>query len=280
MACEIWGLDAVAGEAVLRDGEYWLLISSEEAWRPARFSGGEEALRWSLTHRVVAVGKSCSSLDAAVIEARKVCLRAWRKGAFSTEEILRLFAEVERETELARARQRRAGLRPPDWERKLPEIQQAALEMDRYFGARGCTTEESLRMTLLALDLYQQRQGWRQPGSPRPGLFEIGREVLLSQKSRQATDAALPASPGSSFEEQRLARSFSELPQGVLQCVRLWAGSDYDEKDLAILLRIPEEVVWKQLSAAAGALGRSAEQLRTPEVAQAALRVLRSRAAG
>lgn len=182
--------------------------------------------------------------------------------------------------ELARARQRRAGLRPPDWERRLPEVRQAALELDRYFGARGCAAEESLRLTLMTLDLFQQRQDWRQPGNPLPGLFEIGREVLLSQRSRQTRDPAPSAPPGSPFEEQRLVRSFSELPLGVLQCVRLWAGSDYDEKDLAILLRIPEEVVWEQLSAAARALGRSAEQLRIPEVAQAALRVLRSKAAG
>jgi DNA-directed RNA polymerase specialized sigma24 family protein len=99
--------------------------------------------------------------------------------------------------------------------------------------------------------------------------------VLSSRETREGeADAVVSGTGLSAYEEQRLARRLNGLPYEVLQCLSLWAGSDYETDDLSILLRIPENLVRERLSYATNELGRSLEQLRTPEVARSVLRRL------
>jgi hypothetical protein len=235
--CEIWALDPEAGEAILREVDLWYLSAMDRKWKPVELDSPQGILEWSLSRAVVPVGRRYATRDEAVIVARQVCRTAWQAGMTSPDEIDRLLDEVEAE------RGRRREEDPVEWARRFPEILRAALELDRYFQAQGCTVEESLEWSCRTLKKLQDSGDW-----PRPGreLDLVLRRLAGSVQREARGRPEKPNSPErrlSDYERKRLAKDLDRLPVEELEILTCWANSGHSEEEIATLLHVaPGEV--------------------------------------
>ncbi|HEX4959270.1 MAG TPA: hypothetical protein VF173_00430 [Thermoanaerobaculia bacterium] len=254
MPCELWAIDAGGGEAILRVGRRWYLSSMDRAWRPVEVKAPQGVLEWSLSRHVVPVGRQYEDLERAVITARRLCLEAWRTGGTTSGEVGRLLSDE-------------APLPADDgWGRRQSEIIRQAVKLDHYFEVQGCTSEESLRLTLQVLQELQESGDWRRlwGRSLLLRLLNDAREVYL----RQGGDAE-KASPELSDYQQRLyKKNLQKLSFDELSCLSLWADGDYTAEEVATVLGLSAEMVLGRLSRAAAEMGRPLVQLREPALAE------------
>lgn len=254
MACELWALDAGAGEAILKEGDRWYLSSMDHAWRPIEVESPQGVLEWSLSRHVVPVAREFADLDRAVITARHLCRSAWKTGSISSEEVGGLLE----------------GLGPVRagnaWEERLPEIIRQAVKLDPFFQARGCRSEESLLFTLRVLAGLRDSGDWKglQGRDLVLRLFSDARALYLRERGES------PEAPGrglSDYQQRLYKKNLRNLSFEELSCLALWADSKYSVEDVATVLGLPSESVQGRLLRAAAEMGRSLEQLRDPALA-------------
>jgi hypothetical protein len=271
VACELWAIDAGAGEAILREGKRWYLSSMEHAWRPIEVNSPQGVLEWSLSRHVVPVSREYGNLDRAVIMARRLCRAAWKAGGMPSEEVRLLLDEAGKEHE---GRRRSPQLK--EWEERLPEIIRQAVELDRFFQVKGCSSEESLRFTLRVLEQLRESGEWRRNWGRDLllRLFDIARAVYLQEheESPGTSDRGL-----SDYLLRLYKKSLGKLSLEDLGCLALWADANYSVEAIAILLSTSAEAVHRRLDRAATEIGRPLEQLRVPGLADLC-RALLSRA--
>lgn len=254
MACELWAIDAGAGEAILKEGDRWYLSSMDHAWRPIEMESPRGVLEWSLSRHVVPVSREFADLDRAVITARHLCRSAWRTGGISSEEVDRL---------LAGEGPARAG---NEWEERLPEILRQAVQLDHFFQAKGVRSEESLRFTLRVVQGLRDSGEWRglQGHDLVLRLFNDARALYL----REREEGPETSGRGLSDYQQRLYRkNLRSLSFEELSCLALWADAKYSVEEVATVLGLSSELVQGRLFRAAGEMGRPLEQLRDPALA-------------
>jgi hypothetical protein len=276
MACELWALDAGAGEAILRSESRWSLVSSDRAWRPEPLEGADEVLRWSTSRTPVPVGRRFAEEDEAILVLREVCIEAWRAGSRTPTEIDRLLAEV---VASRAARLEDTAQLDREWAARFPEICRAAAGLDHYYRSRGYSIEKSLSLVLEAMDLLRQRSDWRGRGASIPAIL-FGLAVHRDRVSPAEVGGTLPTSSGPTGDPERVVRSaeiLEGLSEQVLEALALWADSDHSFEDLASILRVSVFRVTTLLGKAADSLERPLERLRHPALAKLCREVLRTR---
>ena len=179
------------------------------------------------------VGRRYGTRDEAIIVARQVCRTAWRAGMTSPDGIDRLLDEIEAE------RERRREEDPAEWARRFPEILSAALKLDRYFQARGCTVEVSLEWTCRALQKLRESNDVAETGARVESAFSAvwwapsrGRPWDWTENSPWDPKLQL-----SDYERKRIARNLDRLPIGELEILTCWADSSYGGDEISILLQ-------------------------------------------
>lgn len=271
MGCELWALDPEAGEAILRQEDCWYLSAMDRRWQPVELESPQGVLEWSLTRAVVPVGRAYGTRDEAVIVARQACRTAWRAGITSPAGIGSIIAGIEAE------RGPRQAADPSEWSRRFPEINRAALELDRYFQAQGCTVEESLDWICQALQKLRESSDWPQSG---PELRLVLRRLAgaVQREARGRPERTSPqGSQLSDHERRRLTKDLERLPLEVLEILTCWADSGHDEEEIATLLRATRKEVRRALEASFEALGQSGHALRGAAFAELCKETLRRR---
>lgn len=271
MPCELWALDPQGGEAVLRQGrERWCLVSMERSWRPLAQEFPSDVLQWAACRCVVPVRRKYRSMDDAILAVRSVCRATWRTGSTSSEEVLQILEETDRDRGQLRASD------SPGWEERFPEINKAALELDAYFQEQGCSKEESLHGILKTLQLLKESGDWWLSGRLlRLALRKLARQTGLA--ARQQSREPDPAPQLSEYERRRMKKALERLSYESLTALTYWADPSRSQKEVAILVGAPLKEVRKRLAPAVQALGRPAEQLRGKGVVEICQEVLKAR---
>lgn len=287
MSFELWALDVAAGEAVLRTGESWLLVSMSHQWRPVELDSPEGILRWALSRSLVRTRREYSTSDEAILTIRRVCQASWRAGTVSSEGVEQLLGEIQQDRErIATAPEIR------DWKAHFPEINRAALGLDHFFRARGYPVDESLQLILETLRRLRRFGAWRERGRELSlTLFEIARHVARERRGSilSLEDEQVP--PGqaepvetrgsvkriSDYEERRLGKALLALSAEALAFLALWSEPTYSLRQVALCLGVAPEVAQEHLKIVTESLGRSAEDLRNPKLGDLCRGLIRNR---
>ncbi|MFY9825107.1 MAG: hypothetical protein WAM82_27260 [Thermoanaerobaculia bacterium] len=270
MSCELWAIDAEGGEAILKEGDRWYLSSLDHAWRPVEVEAPQGVLEWSLARHVVPVGREYGDLERAVITARRLCRAVWRAGGMSTDDVRRWLDG----TVLARRPER--GPDAKAWEERLPEILREAVKLDRFFQAKGCPSEESLRLTLRVLEQLRGSGEWRglRGRDLLLRLFDAAWAIYRDTRVERPKAPETPETPEtperglSDYDRRLFKKNLRRLGPGELSCLTLWADTSYSVEDLAILLNLSPETVQERLDRAAEGMGRPLAELRRLALAE------------
>jgi hypothetical protein len=201
--------------------------------------------------------------------ARQVCRAAWRAGMTSPDEIGRLLDEVEAE----RGRRREGD--PAEWSRRFPEFLRAALELDRYFQARGCSVEESLEWTCRTLQKLRESDDGPRPGRELSLVLRRLAGAVQRETRERPEEPAAPERRWSDYERKRLARDLDRLLTDELEILTCWADSSHSENEIATLLQVAPEEVERTLDSVSATLSRPLAELRGAvfaDICKAALR--------
>lgn len=228
-------LDTAGGRAVVRMADRWYLLLRSREWRPVDIGGRERALAPCFSWPVTPIRRSFETFEELIDLVRRLC----------------------------------AGREPPEeapdpWDEKLIEvIHEYSGLLDRTFAARGCTEDESLQLAVETL-------GWLRDIGPVEDedipwlLFRLAREAHQGDggETAEELDEDREVRP----VEPRLRKILRSLDRGALQCLVLWGEPDLGLVEISKLLRVPPEDVRTRLSVVALRLGRSMEELRSPEI--------------
>jgi DNA-directed RNA polymerase specialized sigma24 family protein len=144
------------------------------------------------------------------------------------------------------------------------------VKLDRFFQAKGCPSEDSLRFTLRVLEQLRRSGEWK-------GLRE--RDLLLrfftaAWEIHGQTRVEDPATPEtlerdlSDYDQRLFRKNLKRLEPDELSCLTLWTDTTYSVEDLAVLLNLSPEAVQESLDRAAQGMGRPLEELRRTAVAE------------
>lgn len=258
MPCEIWAVDAGAGEAVLQSLDGWYLLSIHADWRPVVLNP-EEVLNWSLAGRSVAVGWKLRSLQEAVILARRMCLAALSRQATGFEGWKELLQEF-------------------GW--MLEVIDRYGDRLDQYFKAHGRSKEESFQLSLGVLSSLQGSRYLNLEGEELPlRLLEILQASTTAEASQGVSDERQPLEIRS-VEEGRLTKALPGLSWEELSCLTIWADVGTSTEQVASLLLLTREQVERTLDGVAEKLRRPLERLKDPRLEKDCQRAVRIRVRG
>jgi len=250
---ELLGLDAAGGKAIVRRADRWYLLLRSRAWRPIDIGGEERALSWRSALPVTPFRRSFESFDEVIDSVRRLCGgEADRRGGDGAEPA--------------------AG----PWEQKLEEIiHRFSGLLDRTFAARGCSSEESLQLSLEALRWLREMGPVEDEDVPWL-LYWLAREVyfVAHREPGEGSEEGLvsPAEGVGALGETRLRKALSSLDRRTLQCLILWQDQSLEE--MQTLLRISPLDVQSRLALAALRLGVTINALRDPVLLETCRSVL------
>jgi hypothetical protein len=285
MSYELWAIDAGAGEAVLRQGQRWFLLSLDYDWEPREMRGESDAFKWAVSGPVVPVGIQYASLSGAIDNIRRVCLVAIEgPEPLSSEYVLLLLAGdgAKRPSSAEESHARGSA-----WEKELREIVRLySRRLDRYFESKGLSRDKVFELRCETL----RRAGEGVSSSARK--IDLGRWVFglaqhaylelggnrLNQRGEDEHQSEianlwwLPAPRG----EAEWGGNLDNLSEEDLLCLGAWSRSEtnYSYEQVAVGLHMPVQRVRECLERVAELLGRSPEELRDSSLRQACLEVI------
>lgn len=245
---ELFAVDLASRRAILRREERWYLVSSERRWHPLDIRQ-EQAL--FLAASMTSVRQHFGTLEGVIAELLRLC----------TGDPL-----------------------PPSaarfWEETFPGlIRRFSPSLDQFFEGRRCSAEMSFQ---LSLECFLR-------------LFELGpideEDVswLLHQLASDLSPAVRTAPDLSEAEKRRmmgganaldgwrLRKVLHECDIRTLRCLYFYSVLEYSSQETAWLARLDIDDVRIRLVQLAVKLGRSADQLRSPDLTEACIQELKSR---
>lgn len=74
MDFRLWAIDAKGGQASVRHGTKWYLVSIDRGWEPTEFEDEKDAHRWARSVPSVSIDRRYATMEEAVPDIRKMCL--------------------------------------------------------------------------------------------------------------------------------------------------------------------------------------------------------------
>jgi hypothetical protein len=245
---ELFAVDLAGRRAILRREERWYLASWQRRWHPLDL-GQEQAL--FLAASMTSVRQHFGTLEGVIAELQRLCA---------------------------------GDPLPPSsarsWEEMFPGvIRRFSPSLDQLFEGRGCSAEMSFR---LSLECFLR-------------LFELGpmdEEDVSWMLHQLASDLSPPvrtlpelpedetsqmAGRVNALDGWRLRKVLHECDTRTLRCLHFHGALRYSPRETAWLVKLPVEDVRLCLAQLAVKLGRSADQLRSPDLAEACIQELGSR---
>jgi hypothetical protein len=288
---DLWAIDAGAGEALLRQGDEWLLLSLDAEWSTVPLRGPADVARWLSSSLAIPVGRSYEELDQAIADAREASLAVLRPllGPGETDllpQASRYHPPPSDERRNARAEflgraLRRHGTRAAELFREVIDAEVGRLE--RCFEGWGFAPSEVPTLVATCFDrLFADPRGWADEAALKTRLFILAEELHRGLPADRGVEPASQET-GDQPLEQLVGRRIAGLPQDVVETLATWTDLDLEHREVQVLLQFsPEELEWR-LRLGARAIGLAAELLRArlfaPGCRRAAERVLARRRA-
>jgi hypothetical protein len=289
MICELWAIDAGAGEAVLRQDGQWLLLSIDRDWEALELEEAE-VLRWALSGPIVLIGVKYRTMSVVVNAVRRACLEILKLEDPLPADSVRLLlinqsAEASVEEEESGGAVRRLAGR----ELQLHEMTKMYFRrLDRLFMHLGATREQAQH--LRTETLYQFARSGRaltRGDELENRLFGLAHSIYLAHCGGRRSDKG---NKEGAREEGRLwwllsqqVEDWIEVLNGLnlaeedLRCLALWSNPEvsFDYKEVGEGMRLPTQNVRKRIEQVASRVGRTPEQLRHRALHWACYRLLR-----
>jgi DNA-directed RNA polymerase specialized sigma24 family protein len=276
MSAKLLALDVGAGDALIYSEGQWYLASLDHGWRPLNVEGHEGAVAWGLSAWALPVDREYEDLYAAILEARSVCLAASARGvsySASPDLLQELFEE-------SQARQAKRRGRDKEFENV---IRQFTGRLDRFFGSRGCSPDESLELILETFEALYEAGPLEESHLARR-VFELALETC-----RRPQGSGGEESPSRDPAGQRIGQGERPIPEirekaawrGLsvqdLRILYFWTLRRYGPREIGILLNLSEDEVAADLRRMTERLGRPLEGLQQAELTALCLQELRRR---
>ena len=290
MSIDLWAIDAGAGEALLRQGDAWLLLSLDAGWSTVPLRGPADAARWSSSSLAIPVGRSYEELDQAIADVREASLTVLRPLLDPEDAPMDLLPQASRYHSPASNVRRnarsqflgRAFRRSPLPEDLLREVIDAEVgPLERCFERWGFAPSEVPALVATCFDrLFADPTGWVDEAALKTRLFvlaeELHRELVSDRRvapySLEAADQQL---------EQLVGRRLAGLPQDVVETLATWTDLKLEYREIQVLLQFSPEELEPRLRQGAQTIGLAAELLRVrlfaPGCRRAAERILARR---
>jgi hypothetical protein len=251
MTVEIWAMDAGGGTAILRTEGGWLIISVDDAWRPAEMELADVARRL-LTGGMSRLGIHSATIEEAVVACRRARRLVLASGDLTDSGLKQAFAEEPPKTSSER--------------QALATVSRQLDRLDRFFRRRGRTYEESFRLLLdLLVDLERRssRGELSEHGLAPLELFKMAVALADTAPADRFSTIARPPTPAVKIRR----RSLEQLSQLQLGCLALWADGTASPEQIGRMLRLSARLVQDTILSAANALGSGADELRSADIA-------------
>jgi hypothetical protein len=273
MRIDLLSIDAGAGEALLRKGDGWLLLSLDAEWQAVPLRGLADAVRWSSSSLAIPVGRSYEDLDQVVTDVREaslVALRSLLEPGGSAADLLPReasyrppLADERRQARakfLGRAMRRRIS-RTEEFFREIITAESGCLE--RCLERWGYTGTEVLELMALCFDrLFADPAGWVDEAGLKTRLFALAEELHWDRSLSLGRWAAARQHFDDRPLEQLVDRRIAGLSQDIVESLAAWTDLDLGHWEVQVILQFsPEELEWR-LRQAARAIGLAAELLR------------------
>lgn len=243
MSVELRALDLGSGRAVVRIAERWYLLARNRQWRHVDVGGQERLSAWLFTSSMIPVRRLYATLPELTLRVERVCAA----GVTSPQEVARLLDETEE-----------SG---PDgavlWLEEM--IRRFSSFLDRFFKDRGCSTEESFRLSLEVIQRLDAKRPLRDE-DVFPLLCRLASEALPARPGETEPATGKPHERLPELEEARVRRALRGLDSLTGRCLRLWRL--HSPEEVAVLLRLSPDDVRQRVLLFASRLGLSMEQLR------------------
>lgn len=242
MTWELVAVDTSGGKALLRHEESWFLASRARDWQPLEVDGHRaQFLAASMTR----VRRSFRGFEDAVREVRRLC----------------------------------AGgpLRPPHaWEEGFPDvIRRFGGCLDRFFEARGCSTDASFH---LSLEVFRRLfdGGPVEEGEISWRLYRLATEI---RPTPRVDSGRVPPAPGPylALEGARLVKALQGLPPRTLRCLYFYSVLKSGRRGTMRLARLSEDELRTNLVEVGVRIGRAIDQLGDPAVVEACIKAVKGR---
>jgi hypothetical protein len=281
MDYELWAIDAGAGEAVLRHGHQWLLISIDHDWRPITMAGEADALRWAVSGPIVPIGGRYDELSQVIGSVRRTCLIVLSaSGPVSSDYIREL---LEHESELTPLQMEKLYRGMPERQINLLEVTRLySRRLDKYFEFHGFSPEQVVDLRTETLRRIGEGGEWPRINASFEGqVLGLARRVYLEQLGGGADADSHQARKlwwiQNRSDEEGWRDTLAGLEEEDLFCLSIWAKPDrgYGYKEISIALNMPVEKARERMERIAKIVGRSPEQLRDRSIGQACLQLVR-----
>lgn len=278
MSYELWAIDAESGEAVLREGQRWFILSFDYDWKPIQMKGEADAIKWAISGSAVLVGIVYAKISEVVDDIRRVCLAALEEDEpLSPESVFLLLRGVgiDRSTP--------EGLRDrgATWEREIVRIYSRRL--DRYFESKGLSPAEVVEFRCETLRRVSEGGSSARGVDLKRLVFELARHVYADRGGRlnqRREDERHPEVLNlwwlPTYQEAEWGRIVGDLSEEDLLCLSVWSGpqTNYSYEEVAIGLHLPVQRVRESLGRVADLVGCSPEDLRDSSLREACLQAI------
>lgn len=286
MSYEVWAIDAGAGEAILRHGGEWMLVSLDKGWVPQALGGPAEALRWSMSSFAVPVGKAYETWQEAVADVREATLAMLGQVFSPSVAPPALVPEGERHRRppLDKGRQARAEFLGRAMRRSTKGkedlfsqvIASEGGRLERHLERHGLSREERLDLMTLAFEaLFDAPRGWNDEHDLATRLFAQILQLEKAASPRVQTFGS--AEPGDRPLEDLIVRGIGDLPQGLLELLVGWTNLERSYSEIQAMFQVDSpRPLERQIRQVARAAGLAAELLRVRLFAPACGRAARA----